>query len=42
MAAASFSIDSPNTSVKIDSFTFSDQKIEIVATGSTAEMKNPN
>lgn len=42
IAAASLSVDSPNTIVNIASLTLSALKIEIVATGSTALMKNPN
>ena len=42
MAAASFRVDSPNTIVKMLLLTFRDLNIDIVATGSTADMKNPN
>jgi len=42
IADASFNVPSPKTIKKICGFTFKDQNIEIVATGSIAEIKNPN
>jgi len=42
IAEASFNVLSPNTIKKIYEFTFNARKIDIVATGSIAEMKNPN
>ena len=42
IAEASFKVLSPKTIKKISELTFKAQNIEIVATGSIAEIKNPN
>lgn len=42
IAEASFNVLSPNTMKNIYEFTLRALKIEIVATGSIAEIKNPN
>jgi len=42
IAAASFKVPDPNTMKNIYEFTFIALNIDIVATGSIADMKNPN
>lgn len=42
IATASFNTASPNTIINSNSVTLSCLKIDIVATGSIAEMKHPN
>ena len=42
IAAASFKVPDPNTMKNIYEFTFIALNIDIVATGSIADIKNPN